>query len=107
MVGNMGTATGTETKPRQKPKEKVVPPRRYKVILHNDNYTTMDFVVEVLEHVFQKPRDEAVRIMLAVHHNGLGVAGVYIKSIAEAKAETTQRLARAQGFPLRCSVEPE
>lgn len=82
-------------------------PSLYKVLLHNDNYTTMDFVVEVLQDVFRKPADAAVRIMLAVHHEGVGVAGVYVKSIAEMKVKTVHDRAQDAGFPLRCSMEPE
>ncbi len=87
--------------------EKVETPRRFQVLLHNDHYTTMEFVVEVLNRVFRKPEDEAVRIMLNVHQNGIGVAGVYVKSIAETKAATVHKLAEDRGYPLKCSVEPE
>lgn len=87
--------------------QKTEKPRRYKVLLHNDDYTTMDFVVMVLEDVFSRPRDEAVRIMLNVHRNGIGVAGVYTKAVAETKIRTVHDLAQGQGFPLRCSMEPE
>lgn len=82
-------------------------PRKYKVLLINDDYTTMDFVVEVLYDIFHKSEVEAEAIMLAVHENGIGVAGVYIKSIAEAKIAMTHRRARAEGFPLRCTMEAE
>jgi ATP-dependent Clp protease adaptor protein ClpS len=87
--------------------EKTERPRRFKVLLLNDDYTTMDFVVYILESVFGKPRPEAVKIMLAVHKNGLGVAGVYIKAVAEAKIEQVHSLAREREFPLRCTIEPE
>ena len=83
------------------------PPQMYRVILHNDHYTTMDFVVYILETVFRKPMDEAVRIMLNVHENGTGIAGVYTAEIAEAKVATVHRQARQHGYPLRCSMEPE
>ena len=82
-------------------------PRQYKVLLHNDNYTTMDFVVMVLQDVFRRPHDEAVRIMLNVHQHGIGVAGVYVKAVAETKIRTVHDLAREEGYPLRCSMEPE
>lgn len=88
-------------------KREVKTPRRYRVLLHNDDYTTMQFVVEILETVFSKPHGEAVRIMLDVHENGMGVAGVYVKVIAEAKVTTVQALARDEGYPLRCSMSPE
>ncbi len=77
------------------------------VLLLNDNFTTMEFVIEILETVFHKPHGEAVKIMLEVHRNGRGVAGVYVRQIAETKAATVHRLARAEGFPLRCEVLPE
>ena len=90
-----------------KEREKVERPRRYKVLLHNDDYTTMDFVVEVLEDVFRRPRPDAVRIMLNVHEHGIGVAGVYVKPVAEAKVDTAHKLARECGYPLRCSIQRE
>ena len=82
-------------------------PPRYRVILLNDDYTTMEFVVETLEQVFRKRRREAVEIMLAVHRNGAGVAGVYVRQVAETKCAEVHRRARAEGFPLRCAMEPE
>jgi len=99
------------SKPREAtstlPREDVKRPPMYKVLLHNDDYTTMDFVVAVLQCVFGKPYDEAVRIMLAVHHQDMGVAGVYPAEIAETKIDTVHALAREREFPLRCSMEPE
>jgi len=99
--------TGGGTAVENRPDEKLKRPRRYKVVLHNDHYTTMDFVIYVLQHVFRKPYPEAERIMLDVHQNGLGVAGVYIKSVAEQKVATVHKLARKQGHPLRSSALPE
>lgn len=95
--------TGAATKARAQVKR----PRRYKVLLLNDDYTTMEFVVEVLTTIFRKSPDDAVRIMMSVHKNGMGVAGVYVKSVAEAKAEAVHDRAREQGFPLRCALEQE
>jgi len=95
--------TGAATKSRAQVKR----PRRYKVLLLNDDYTTMEFVVEVLTTIFRKSPDDAVRIMMSVHKNGMGVAGVYVKSVAEAKAEAVHDRAREQGFPLRCALEQE
>ncbi len=82
-------------------------PQRYKVLVHNDNYTTMEFVVMVLEVVFHRQDADAVRIMLHVHKEGVGVAGVYSYEEAEARIAKVVRLARDHEFPLRCSMEPE
>ncbi|MHC1751674.1 ATP-dependent Clp protease adaptor ClpS [Humidesulfovibrio sp.] len=80
-------------------------PRRFKVLLHNDDYTTMDFVIHVLKRVFNKPEVEAMRIMLAVHKQGLGMCGVYTAEVAETKVDTVHIMAKAAGFPLRASLE--
>jgi ATP-dependent Clp protease adaptor protein ClpS len=82
-------------------------PELFKVLLLNDDYTTMDFVVEVLESVFNKAPAEAYRIMMAVHHQGQGLCGVYPFEVAETKVATVVDLARNNGFPLRASMEPE
>jgi ATP-dependent Clp protease adaptor protein ClpS len=82
-------------------------PQRYKVLVHNDDYTTMEFVVMVLEVVFHRPDTEAVRIMLHVHQQGVGVAGVYSFEEAETRIAKVARLAREHEFPLKCSMEPE
>jgi len=80
-------------------------PKMYRVILHNDHYTTMDFVVEVLIKVFHKPADEAVKIMLNVHRKGIGVCGIYTYDIASTKVSHVQHMARMMEFPLKCSLE--
>ena len=80
-------------------------PEKYKVLLHNDDYTTMDFVVHILETVFHKTPSQAVEIMLSVHHSGIGVCGVYTAEVAETKVSLVERKAREQGFPLKCSLE--
>ncbi len=90
-----------------KTRETIEVPRHFRVLLHNDHYTTMDFVVFVLEDVFHKPHKDAERIMLKVHKHGMGVAGSYVKAVAETKIMATHRLARENGFPLRCTMEPE
>ncbi|NLN93456.1 MAG: ATP-dependent Clp protease adaptor ClpS [Candidatus Hydrogenedens sp.] len=82
-------------------------PGRYLVILLNDDFTTMDFVVMILMDIFSKNEDEAVKLMLQVHHEGMGIAGVYVKDIAEAKREQVHAAAAAEGFPLTCIVKPE
>jgi ATP-dependent Clp protease adaptor protein ClpS len=89
------------------PKACVDQPRLYKVLLHNDNYTTMDFVVSVLRTVFHKSAVTAVQIMLAVHRQGVGVAGVYTYEIAEDKVAKVTESARARQFPLLCTLEEE
>jgi ATP-dependent Clp protease adaptor protein ClpS len=93
----------TESKTR----EEVARPPRYKVLIHNDNYTTREFVVDVLRSVFHHNETDATRIMLYVHHQGVGVAGVYSFEIAEMKARKTEELAREHEFPLRLTLEPE
>ena len=81
--------------------------RLYRVILHNDDYTTMEFVVQILETVFNKQPAEAFRIMMQVHTQDRGICGVYPYEIAETKLTTVHELARANGFPLRGSMEEE
>jgi len=82
-------------------------PKLYKVIILNDDYTSMEFVVHILESVFMKSPSEAVQIMLHVHKAGRGVAGIFTKQIAEAKIEVVHQQAKAEGFPLRCLLEEE
>ncbi len=82
-------------------------PRLYRVLLHNDHYTTMDFVVFVLERVFRKSETEAQAIMLAVHKQGIGIAGVFTRDLAETKVAQVKALAEREGYPLKCSTEPE
>ena len=82
-------------------------PPLFKVLLHNDDFTTMEFVVDVLQRVFHRPEAEALQIMLAVHLQGVGVAGVYPYEIAEAKVNKVSELAGAQDFPLLCTLEQE
>lgn len=81
-------------------------PRQYKVILHNDNYTTMEFVVIVLMSYFQKSETEATHIMLTVHHKGQGVAGVFSRDVAETKVAEVTAFAQDNGMPLKLSAEP-
>jgi ATP-dependent Clp protease adaptor protein ClpS len=80
-------------------------PTMYKVLLHNDDYTTMEFVVHVLMLVFHKSVEEATRIMLNVHQQGIGVCGLYTYEVAETKVETVTRMARENGHPLKCTME--
>jgi len=90
-----------------KTKEKLKRPSLYKVLLHNDNYTTREFVVEVLRDIFHHSETDAMRIMLFVHHKGAGVAGVYTLEVAEMRVRKVEQLAREREFPLRLSLEPE
>jgi len=86
-------------------KQKVLEPPLYKVLLHNDDYTTMDFVITILETVFHKDPGEATRIMLNVHQQGIGIAGIYTREIADTKIHIVHDLARRNEFPLKCSME--
>lgn len=79
-------------------------PPFYDVIIHNDDYTTMDFVVMILKTIFNKSHDEAMQLMLFVHENGEAIAGTYIYDIAQSKADKATSLARAEGFPLQLTV---
>jgi ATP-dependent Clp protease adaptor protein ClpS len=86
-------------------RSKTQEPPLFRVILHNDDYTTQEFVVEILESVFAKPYEEAYRIMLHVHRRGFGVCGTYAFEIAETKVAIVHDLARERGFPLKASLE--
>jgi ATP-dependent Clp protease adaptor protein ClpS len=80
-------------------------PPMYKVLLHNDDYTTMEFVVQVLQSVFHKTAAAATQIMLHIHRSGIGVAGVYTQEIAETKVATVEAMARQHEYPLKCTME--
>ncbi|MCG6911716.1 MAG: ATP-dependent Clp protease adapter ClpS [Deltaproteobacteria bacterium] len=88
-------------------REDVEEPPLYRVLLHNDDYTTMQFVVEILMAVFNKTVDESTRIMLNIHRKGVGLCGVYPYEIAETKVNTVESLARENGYPLKCTMERE
>ncbi|MCP4113337.1 MAG: ATP-dependent Clp protease adapter ClpS [Desulfobacteraceae bacterium] len=87
--------------------EDIKEPSMYRVLLHNDDYTTMDFVIEILVFVFNKPVEAATRIMLDVHKHGIGLCGIYTYEVAETKVETVEALAREKGFPLKCTMEED
>lgn len=89
------------------PKDKIKRPRRYKVLLHNDDYTTMEFVIYVLQKHFGKTVEEATAVMMKVHYEGVGVCGVYTYEIAETKAQKVAKDAKGNGHPLLCTIEPE
>jgi len=88
-------------------REDVTEPSMYRVLLLNDDYTTMEFVVEILMLIFSKSVEDATQIMLNVHRIGVGVCGVYTYQVAETKVETVHALAKERGFPLKCSMEKE
>lgn len=94
---DLGVVTESEKRLKQPP--------LYKVLLHNDDYTTMEFVVQVLQGVFHKSHAEATQITLHVHRTGIGVAGVYTHEIAETKVAVVEAMARKHEFPLKCSME--
>ena len=96
---------GTDSAVRERIKPKKKDPTLYKVVLLNDDYTTMEFVIHVLETVFQQSPAEAYRVMMHVHVNGRGIAGVYSWEVAETKAATVMSMAREAGFPLRAALE--
>ncbi len=85
--------------------QEVKEPPMYRVLLYNDDYTTMDFVVQILEEIFNKSPSDAVRIMLNVHHNGVGICGYYTGEVAETKVKAVHIRAREAGFPLRAGME--
>ena len=87
--------------------QKLERPRMWRVLLHNDDYTTQDFVIWVLESIFHKPRGEAFAIMMNVHRSGLGIAGVYTYDVADTKVRTTKQMAEEHEFPLLVTMEPE
>ncbi len=88
-------------------KNKIELPKKYKVLLHNDDYTTMEFVIFILKQVFHKTTIDAEDIMLAVHNQGVGVCGIYTFDIAETKLNKVTQLAKENSQPLKCSIEPE
>jgi ATP-dependent Clp protease adaptor protein ClpS len=85
--------------------KKVKLPPMYRVLLHNDDYTTMEFVVQVLQTVFHKSPADATQIMLHIHRTGIGVAGVYTCEVAETKVAVVDAMARQHEFPLKCTME--
>ena len=96
--GNTGLVLEERTRTKKPP--------MYKVLLHNDDYTTREFVVWVLQSVFHKSEGEAIAVMSHVHNNGVGIAGVYTFEVAETKVTKTLHLAKAQQYPLQLSIEP-
>ena len=102
-VNNPGSGTGVKSRERILVEE----PRQYKVIFHNDDFTTMEFVTDVLRRVFNKPADEAVALMMKVHREGQAIVGVYSYDVAMTKASQATAMARQEGLPLNITCEPE
>jgi ATP-dependent Clp protease adaptor protein ClpS len=102
-----GTDRQTDGEVLERTIQETKKPELFKVLLLNDDYTTMDFVVEVLEAIFHKQPAEAFRIMMAVHTRGKGLCGVYPHEVAETKVDAVAERARENGFPLRAAMEPE
>lgn len=102
-----GTKKKTEGDVALADRTKTQQPRRYSVVLHNDDYTTMEFVVHVLIKFFQKDETEATQIMLQVHHKGYGIVGTFTRDVAETKAEQVVAYSKHHGHPLKCTAEPE
>ena len=100
-----GQGAGTDGAVKERVRTGKKEPRQYKVVLLNDDYTTMEFVVHVLEQVFQKSPAEAYQIMMHVHVQGRGLAGIYPWEVAETKAEAVISMAREAGFPLKAVTE--
>jgi len=101
--GGGGSQTGVVVKAKPKTKK----PAMYKVLMLNDDYTPMEFVVHVLEHFFAKSREEATRIMLHVHHRGVGICGVFTYEVAETKVTQVMDFARQHQHPLQCTLEKD
>ena len=101
------TSTDSKTIAKTSRKTKEKHPPMYKVLLHNDDYTTMEFVVDVLVRIFGKSLEKATQIMLNVHHKGKAVCGIYPREIAETKVDTVHNLASSKGFPLKSTMEKE
>lgn len=99
------TADGVQIESRAD--EKVENPRLWRVLLHNDDFTTQEFVVWVLETVFNMPSAEAYAVMMHVHQAGVGVAGLFTRDVAETKVKATQQLAEQHEFPLLVTLEPD
>jgi ATP-dependent Clp protease adaptor protein ClpS len=105
MAEDINTNESLQDDVKLKSKPDLDEPKLYRVIMHNDHYTTMDFVVEVIIKVFNKPAAEATKIMLDIHHRGKGICGVFTFDIAATKVAAVHQLARKREFPLKCSFE--
>jgi len=102
---NHDAGSGVDLIDKQKSKDKVVPPSKYKVVMHNDDFTPMDIVVAILMTVFKKPQEVAFKLMMDVHEKGKGVAGIYSKQIAESKVGKASMLTKQLGYPFLLTME--
>src|SRR5580765_8237876 len=107
MAGGARPDTRESTLTESRPDQRVQPPRMWRVLLHNDDYTTQEFVVWILETLFHKPHGEAFAIMMNVHRTGIGIAGVYTRDVADTKTKAAGQLAAEHEFPLLVTMEPE
>ncbi len=105
--GSQDSGVATDVRTRKQTEQQTKRPRLYKVILHNDDYTTMEFVVSLLQFVFHHSDVESTAIMLNIHRTGIGIAGVYTYEIAETKVAQVMEYARKAEYPLQCTMEPE
>ena len=95
----------TNTSINEKIKVKIKEPKRYKVVMYNDDFTSMEFVVFVLVNIFKKPNEEAINIMMTVHKSGKAIVGIYSYDIAMSRVEKTTALARQEGYPFKLKIE--
>lgn len=95
----------TKSSVKEKSKTKLLVPKKYVVVMHNDDFTPMDFVVNILMEIFNKEYDEAVTIMMQIHKGNRGIVGTYSYDIAQSKAEKAMMLAKEEGYPFRVTVE--
>src|SRR5690349_9509186 len=107
MSSRQQPGVGTVVEKQAKTERKLARPRLYKVLLHNDDYTTKEFVVAILEQIFHHTEMTANAIMMHIHNNGLGVAGIYTHDVAETKVSEVMQAAEEAEFPLLCTLEPE
>lgn len=105
MASNQNTEHVFEHEIKNEHSNMLKTPRMFKVLIHNDHYTTMEFVVEVLTKVFHMPAAKATQIMLDVHKKGIGICGVYCRDIAATKVSEVHQMAKSREFPLKCSYE--
>ncbi|HOW52131.1 MAG TPA: ATP-dependent Clp protease adaptor ClpS [bacterium] len=106
MASGSGPAAGTIRGVGTRDKNETKRPALYRVVMHNDDFTPMDFVVDILVQVFQRPAAEATQVMLDIHNKGAGTAGIYTYDIAMSKSYQVHRIAEERKHPLRCTVEP-